>query len=241
MKNVALAAIAFLLVLVIFLAGLTLGGGIAVTSRLQAIFGREGPRVAASPTPAPSPSPTPAIISSAAVVRQIQHVQRLEVTTYSIERVIEVKQSDPIWPDWLRGDRLLLIAHGEVVAGVDLSKVTEKDVSISADGKLVTIKLPPVEIFNLENTLNNVKTRVYDRQRGILAPLNSQLESEARRAAEIQIIGAACEEGILEQATSDARRTIEQFVGLVDVRVAATSSAAPACPVPITPSPQARR
>ena len=56
-----------------------------------------------------APTPTPAVISGDAIVQQIRQISRLETTTYSIERVIEVRQSDATWPDWLRGDRLLLI------------------------------------------------------------------------------------------------------------------------------------
>lgn len=175
----------------------------------------------------PMATPTPSIISGPAIVQRIQQVSRLETTVYTVERVIEASQSDSVWPDWLTGDKLLLIAYGQVVAGVDLGKMTADDVVVAEDGRTVTITLPPAEIFSVD--LDNSKTQVYDRQRGVLAPSNTDLESEARQAAEEEILNAACEDGILGRATVDAQRGMEQFMGLFDFRTVINASAVPSC------------
>ncbi len=65
---------------------------------------------------------------------EIRKISRLETTTYTIERVIEARQSDPVWPDWLSGDRLLLIANGTIVAGIDLEQLQPSDLVVSPDG-----------------------------------------------------------------------------------------------------------
>jgi hypothetical protein len=49
---------------------------------------------------------------------------------------------------------------------------------------------------------------VYDRQRGLLTKGDPDLESEVRRAAEQEILRAACEGGILAQATDNAQRQL---------------------------------
>jgi len=175
----------------------------------------------------PAATPTPQFISGPAIVQQIRQVSRLETTVYTIERVIEASQTDPVWPDWLRGDRLLLIAYGQVVAGVDLGKMTEADVDVADDGKTVTITLPAAEIFSV--ALDNEKTRVYDRQRGVFAPPNTNLEAEARQAAEAEILAAACEDGILGRATVDAQRAMEHFMGLFDFRTIVNTAPVPSC------------
>jgi hypothetical protein len=175
----------------------------------------------------PLATPVPEIISGPAIVQQIQQVSRLETTIYTVERVIEASQSDPVWPDWLRGDRLLLIAYGQVIAGVDLGKMTEDDVVVAEDGRTVTITLPPAEIFTVD--LDNSKTQVYDRQRGVFAPPNKDLESEARLAAEQEILGAACEDGILGRATVDAQRAMERFMELFEFRTVINASPVPSC------------
>jgi hypothetical protein len=176
---------------------------------------------------APMATPVPEIISGPAIVEQIQQVSRLETTIYTVERVIEASQTDPVWPDWLRGDRLLLIAYGQVIAGVDLGKMTEDDVVVADDGRTVTITLPPAEIFTVD--LDNSKTQVYDRQRGVFAPPNKDLESEARLAAEQEILAAACEDGILGRATVDAQRGMERFMELFEFRTIINASPVPSC------------
>lgn len=163
-------------------------------------------------------SPTPTIrMNSVAVVQRIQQLSRLETTAYTVERVIEAEQTEdriPLIGNLLRGDRLLLVAHGQVVAGVDLSKLTEADVTLSDDGTTVTLRLPPAEIFSA--TLDNERTRVYDRQRGWFAPDNRDLESLARLEAESEILRSACEGGILVRATREAENALENLLELLD-------------------------
>lgn len=174
-------------------------------------------------------TPTPVIRSGAAVVQRIQQLNRLETTSYTIERVVDVSQgsSIPVIGEFLAGDKLLLIANGTVVAGVDLSKLKAADVTISPDGKSVTVRLPPAEIFT--RTLNNDKTRVYSRDRGFFAPDNPELETQARQVAETEILRAACEDNILQKASDEGQRAVQQIFSLAEfdqVNVIATPPAA---------------
>lgn len=177
-----------------------------------------------TPRPTATPTPTPSIVSREAIIRQVQQVSRLETTSYVIERVVEVKQSDSFWPDWLRGDRLLLVAHGTVIAGVDLSKLRLEDVIVNNEAKTIEITLPTPEIF--VSDLDNEKTRVYDRQRGVFAPTNQDLEATARQAAEDEILQAALDDGILTRAAADAQSAVGQFMGSIGYTV--TVKVAPA-------------
>ncbi len=161
-------------------------------------------------------TPTPQIISGAAVVQRIQQLSRLETSKYTIEHVIDVRQGSniPIIGDWLASDALLLIAHGTVVVGVDLGQLSAADVTVAPDGRSITVRLPPVQVFSA--TLDNSKTRVYSRDRGLFAPDNPNLETLARQMAEQQILSAACEDGIMEQGTKNAELALRQFLGLLD-------------------------
>lgn len=53
-------------------------------------------------------------------------------------------------------------------------------------------------------TLDNEKSYVYDRETGLLRKADTQLESEARRSAEAEILRTATEDGILIQAKTNA-------------------------------------
>ncbi len=218
-RYVVIGALTFVLTASLFMAGLVLGGGASLVDRILSGLGV-----------LPAPSPTATIISGDAIVRQIRQISRLETTTFSIERVIEVRQSDANWPDWLRGDRLLLIAHGTVIAGIDMEQLQPSDVVVSADGKTVTVTLPAAQIFNLGSILDNAKTRVYDRQQGLLAPPNENLETEARQAAESQLLAAACDEDILGRATEDGRIAVTNMLALFEMEPVVQSRPAPPCP-----------
>lgn len=150
-----------------------------------------------SPTPAYTEHPTPA-----AILKQVQSLARLETTSYTIEKIIDVEASasQGVIQDFLFGDKLLLIATGEVVAGIDLGKLTADHVQIT-DVK-TTITLPAPEIFTTK--LNETDTRVYDRQTGLLTKPDRDLETEARTRAVHQIRAAACEGDVLKKANDSA-------------------------------------
>ncbi len=57
------------------------------------------------------------------VVRQIQQLQRLETVNYSMDKIISGEHSNPYLPKFLVGDRLLLVMHGEVIAGFRSGRV----------------------------------------------------------------------------------------------------------------------
>jgi hypothetical protein len=93
------------------------------------------------------------------------------------------------------------------------------------------VRLPQAEIFDV--TLDNAKTRVYDRQQGLLAGANKDLETQARQAAEEEIFKAACEDGIMQRAHDDSQRMMGQFLSLLDVGAAVViePGPAPTCPM----------
>lgn len=112
-------------------------------------------------------------------------------------------------PEFIRGESLLLIAVGDVRAGIDLDELEQGDVR-AGDGR-VTIDLPDPEI--LSSSLNEERTQVYDREQGLLdfSP-DEDLETEARRDAIDDIEAAARENGILDQAQQNAETSLRAFI-----------------------------
>jgi hypothetical protein len=145
------------------------------------------------PTPTIRPDPV-------AIVREVRALARLETIQYTVERVIIAETGQGPF-GFLFGDRLLLVAHGIVIAGVDLARLQPEHVEFDDLGR-VYLTLPEPEIFVA--TLDNDKSYVYDRETGLLTRGNVQLEAEARRAAEAAIRETALEDGILEQARVNA-------------------------------------
>ena len=60
-------------------------------------------------------------------------------------------------------------------------------------------------------TLDNEKSYVYDRQTGVLNKPDPNLETQVRQVAEQEILKAALEDGILEQAQINAEAYLLKF------------------------------
>jgi hypothetical protein len=142
------------------------------------------------------------------VVEKIQRLSRLESVVYSLDTVVEGNKSSPMFPDLLTGDRLLLVVHGQSIAGVDLSKLKPEDVRITElpAGRSIKMSLPASEMF--VTTIDNAHTRVYARSTGLLVPVDQNLESETRAKAQQQLEKAALADGILDTARKNARATV---------------------------------
>lgn len=138
------------------------------------------------------------------VIREIRALQRLETVSYTMDKIISGERENPILPKFLAGDRLLLVVHGEVIAGVDLSKLQPNDVAVN--GHNVSIHLPQAEIFTTR--LDNARTRVYSRDTGLFSTPDPNLEGEVRQEAERQLQAAAMQDGILQTANKNARQTM---------------------------------
>lgn len=175
-----------------------------LTGPMARLSGEVGTQVARALRPTPTILPDPVTI-----VRQVRTLSRLETIEYSLEKVITAETGQGPF-GFLFGDRLLLVAHGRVIAGVDLAKLNPEDVAVSTDGQ-VTLRLPSTEVFVV--TLDNSQTYVYSRDTGILTHGDVALESEARKAAEIAIGQAAIDDGILDQAENNARSLLQTFLG----------------------------
>jgi hypothetical protein len=142
------------------------------------------------------------------VVRQIQKLQRLETVSYTMDKIISGGHDNPLLPKFLVSDRLLLMVHGEVIAGVDLGKLQASDVAVS--NRNISVRLPKAEI--LVTRLDNEKTRVYSRDTGLFSSPDPNLETQVRQEAERQLQQAALQDGILKSADENARNSVQSIL-----------------------------
>jgi Protein of unknown function (DUF4230) len=142
------------------------------------------------------------------VVRQIQKLQRLETVSYTMDKIISGGHDNPLLPKFLVSDRLLLMVHGEVIAGVDLGKLQASDVALN--DRNISVRLPKAEI--LVTRLDNEKTRVYSRDTGLFSSPDPNLETQVRQEAERQLQQAALQDGILKSADENARNSVQSIL-----------------------------
>ena len=151
--------------------------------------------------------PTPTIIPDpVTIIREVQSLARLETIQYSVEKVITAEINQGVFGP-LFGDRLLFVAQGYVIAGIDLTNLSSEDLWL--EDETLNVKLPKAEVFVA--TLNNDQSYIYDRETGILRKSDPDLETSARQAAEKEIVSAALEDGILIQAELNAITYLERL------------------------------
>lgn len=152
-------------------------------------------------------NPTPTIIPDPVTyINEIRALARLETIQYSVEKVITAEIGQGTF-SFAFGDRLLFVAHGIVIAGIDMEKLQPGDMRL--DNGVLYVRLPPTEIFVA--TLDNQKSYVYDRDTGLLTKGQTDLETLARQMAEDEIRKAALEDGILLQGQRNAENYLLKF------------------------------
>jgi hypothetical protein len=162
-------------------------------------------------------NPTPTILPDpVTIINNVRSLARLETIRYAVEKVITAESGQGFFRAWF-GDKLLLVAHGLVIAGVDLEKLTPADLMIQ-DGML-RIHLPDPEVFS--TSLDNDKSYIYDRQTGVFTHGDPNLETQARQVAEDEILNAALADGILIQAKVNAESYLSRLLNNLGFRLIA--------------------
>jgi hypothetical protein len=155
------------------------------------------------------------------VITQVRELARLEGVSYHVERVVDLKDEQrTLFGMVSANDAILLVASGEVVAGVDLAQLRPEDVVVAPDQRSVTVRLPPAEVFSAR--LDNARTYVHSRKVDLLAQRDETLESRAREAAEQTLRAAAEDSGIVQRAEESVARTVRSLVrslGYADVTI----------------------
>jgi hypothetical protein len=148
------------------------------------------------------------VVPSPNVIMAVRELARLETTDYHVERVIELAdEQERLFGLVHAKDALLLVAAGDVVAGVDLSKASDADFTVDWPSRKARVHLPDPEIFAV--TIDNTRTHVVTRSTDTLATRKEELEGDARREAETTMRQAALEAGVLVRA----KRAAEHAVG----------------------------
>jgi hypothetical protein len=140
--------------------------------------------------------------STVSVVQQVQSLSEIITVKYVIEKVIVLEDVK-----WYGENRVLLLAHGVVKAGIDLKRLQPSDVTIS--GKTITVRLPMPQITDAY--LDDKATQVIDHSTGLLRSFDKDMEQTARQEAVEEVSLAAREGGILKDADTRAKTELETF------------------------------
>ena len=151
----------------------------------------------------------PVTYSTPTLLLQVQTLSELVTVKYVMEKVqvLEVPSENILGQAIGSRNRVLLLAHGIVKAGIDLKRLKPEDLQVS--GKQIVLKLPPCQI--IDAYLDENATQVIDRQTGLLAPSDKNLEQTSRQNALDTIRRAAREAGILNDAEERAQAQLKNL------------------------------
>lgn len=165
-------------------------------------------------------------IDLAVTITQIRALNRLQTAQMQVTHVSKITQSYGVIPNALAGDELTFLAVGDVIAGIDLSRLKNDDVRVSGTTLIMTLPSPQILVTRIDNQ----RSRVIDRDTGVLRRADIDLESRARAGAEVAIRNEAVKRGILDLAEKNAQTHMAEFLrkaGFTSVRFEERRAAPP--------------
>jgi hypothetical protein len=154
--------------------------------------------------------------SQPVLLKSLQDLSDYHAATANMQVVVDVEQDAKLLPSFIKGERTLFIAAGNVDAAVDF-KALAKDpdaVKVSKDRRSVELTLPAPRL--LEPRLDPDRSRVYDRDRGVLDRVEDALsdrpgdEQPLYQLAEDKLAAAAAADPkLLQTAERNTRSMLE--------------------------------
>lgn len=170
------------------------------------------------------------VLTSDGVLARIQALNNLETVAFHIETIVQSQQAGNWYALWQDEQRALFVARGMAIAGIPLSQLTRQQITVSADGRQIHIRLPPAQVLSVG--LTDVKTYDISTGLGNLVPVNRELLNVAQPAARRQIGMTACRSDIMKMATVNGQKQVQQLFSLLpDTTVTVSAAPVPACTI----------
>ena len=121
--------------------------------------------------------------SQPAVLKSLERLSEYRAATANLQVIVDVEKDAKYLPPFIKGERTLLVAAGNVDAVVDFKGLGRRSVTVSRDRRDVTVRLPAARLS--EARLDLARTRVYDRERGVLDRIGGVLDEDRDRDREL--------------------------------------------------------
>lgn len=156
--------------------------------------------------------------SQPALLESLEDLNSYRAASGNFQIVVDLENDVQGVPDWLAGDRKIMVAAGSVDAEVDFSGLDESAITMDEERSTVTIVLPEPQLTDADLDLS--KTYVAVEQRGLLDRANDALSStpssnqnEMFLLAEDRLEAAAADTELIEQAEENTRSMLEGLLG----------------------------
>jgi hypothetical protein len=165
--------------------------------------------------------------SGPAVLTAMRDLSEYHAAAGQYQVVIDIEQDAKFLPDILKGKRTIFLAIGSVDAYVDFRKLADDAVTISADRRSVTIRLPRAQLSapNVDPQQSRVLNQdlgVIDRLGGLFSDQPNPQNQQMYVLAQQRLAEAATQVGLQARAEDNTRVTLEKLMrslGFTDVRI----------------------
>lgn len=159
--------------------------------------------------------------SESALLKSTKDISEYHAVVGNFE-VVVLDPPEVEWvPNVIAGRRTVFVAAGTVDAYVDLSGVADGDLTLSEDGKSVTVRLPEAQLG--KPNLDPDRSSVYMQDRGVLDRIADAIETPEQaqfyKLAEAKIASAAEESGLLKQAAKNTEAMLTGMFGSLGIGV----------------------
>ena len=146
------------------------------------------------------------VTSAPAVITQIRSMSTLVTTSYDSNVTVDVK-GDPLF-GFFPAERMVLRVEGTILAGIDLTKISQADVTVN--GGDVTVRIPPAHIVSKDLRSTQLVT-----DQGIMPGIDPKLQPVAEQKGRDELLRAACTYGILAKAEQEAQTALGALLSKV--------------------------
>lgn len=161
------------------------------------------------------------------LLKSIQNTSQYHTAVGNFQVIVDVEDDVDWVPGIIAGRRTLFVAAGTVNAYIDLSGLTDKDLTLSADGKSVTVRLPEPQLD--KPNLDHDRSYLFSQDRGVLNRIADAIETPQQaqfyQLAETKIAAAAEESELRKQAAETAKTNLTGIFAALDMQVAFTNHA----------------
>ncbi|HET8950262.1 MAG TPA: DUF4230 domain-containing protein [Solirubrobacteraceae bacterium] len=167
--------------------------------------------------------------SQPVLIKSLENLSDYHAATANMQVVVDVEQDSRLLPSFIKGERTLFVAAGNVDAAVDFRGLSRDPdaVKVSNDRRTVKLTLPAPKL--LEPQLDPDRTRVYDRDRGVLDRVEDAFsdtpgdEQPLYQLAQDKLAAAAAEDPkLLQTAERNTRAMLEGLLrglGFEDITI----------------------
>jgi len=151
--------------------------------------------------------------SGPAVLRSISRLNEYRAASANLEVVVDLEKDVALLPDFIKGEKTLLVAAGRVDAKVDFSRLRGGALKVSEDRRSVELVLPAPTLADPQLDLE--RTRVFDRSRGLFDRIESVFEDSPTSDRELLLLAekklaaaARADGGVLTAAEENTRQML---------------------------------